>query len=221
MKSFITLIFTFLALGVCAQNTSGTLQFNGANYPAEMQEFPLSPAEAEKVIRERMRHAGYSPEKAKGYLLYRNVSIHELSGGSPKDVIFKVDRKSRKNNNESVVLMSSAEPGEIPSERVKGGAKGLASITTASGAGSFLAAFQPHMQHHAHNLSVASKSDDIRKAEKRLESLRKDQAKMEKKIKDLESDLQQNKKNQEVQSKEIESLQAELGTLKATAPGHP
>lgn len=216
MKLTFTFLLTVLSFSLVFAQKSipGTLSYNGANYPADQIEYNLPPAEAEKIIRDRMKSMGFTPERGKGYIVYRNVTMRDLSFGEPKDIIFKVDRKSKRESGASVISLITAKPGEIPTGKVKGAGKALSNITTASSAGSFLESFQDQMSNQAHNLSVLSKSDEIKKAEKRLENLQKDQSKIEKKIKDLESDLQSNLKNQEKQSAEIEALKKQLDVLK-------
>lgn len=221
MKS---VVFTLIAFLICsftmAQGTqSGTLQYNGANYPADVINFNIPPSDAENIIKDRMKSMGFTPEKGKGFLVYRNVTMSDLSFGQPVDLVFKVDKPSRKQSDASVVTLITAKAGEIPTEKVKGAGKTLATITPAASAGSFLQSFNEKVQSQAHNLAVTAKADDIRKAEKDLDNLKKDQSKLEKKIADLQSDLKSNLKDQETQASTLDALKKQLEDLKSNTPG--
>lgn len=216
MKWTFTLLFAFLlsATGNGQSVISGTLGYNGANYPCDVVEYNIPPSETEQIIRNRMKSLGYTPEKGKGYLVYKNVTMSDLSYGEPQDLIFKVDRKSKKESNTSVVSLITAKAGEVPDGKVKGAGKALAAITPASSAGEFLLSFKDQVANQAHNLSVLAKSDEIKKAEKKLDNLKKDQTKLEKKIKDLQGELQSNVNEQATQTAAIESLKQQLEVLK-------
>lgn len=218
---FTTFIFFLSSSWAISQSSvrSGTLDYNGAKYPCEIIEYPLPPGDAETVIKDQMREKGYNQEKGRNFIVYRNVKINDLNSNESHDLVFKVERKSRKESDISLVSLVTANPGEIPNERVKGGGKGIAVITTSSAAGAFLESFQPAVTLQAFNLSVLAKSDEVSKAEKKLDNLKKDQAKLERKIKDLQADLQSNTKSQESQSVEIESLKKALDDLKNNPPG--
>lgn len=220
MREFLILMMaTLCSTFACAQGVqSGTLQYNGANYPCDKIEFNLPPAETQQLIQDMMKSKGYNPEKGKNYLVYRNVNLPESADGEANDLIIKVERKDRKQPGVSVVSLITARHGEVPAEKVKGGGKTLASVTTSTAAGSFLRSFQPQVDNQAHNLLVLAKSDEIRKAEKKLADLKKEQAKLEKKIQELQGDLQTNIKDQDGQSAKIVNLKKQLEVLKLNSP---
>lgn len=221
MKSVIFIVIAFFTCSFSfAQDTqSGTLQYNGANYPADIIDFNIPPSDVENIIKDRMKSMGFTPEKGKGFLVYRNVTMSDLSFGQPYDLVFKVDKKSRKQSDESIVSLITAKTGEIPTEKVKGAGKTLATITPAASAGSFLRSFNEKVQSQAHNRSVTAKADEIRKAEKDLDNLKKDQTKLEKRISDLQGDLKSNLKDQETQTATLEALKKQLEDLKSNIPG--
>ena len=196
--------FLFVALTAKAQSfMKTTAEYNGQKYPCYVMEYDLPPNATEEVIKSELKKQGYNAVKSKGYLMYRNVRLENLSSNSPQDVLFKIDRKSRKESDKTLVTMISAKPGEIPSGKVKG-AKMVADISTPTGSEYFLNSFQDGMREAAHNLAVSTQENEVAKAEKKLEQLQKDQVKLEKKLKDIQEDLEANKKDQENQTEEIE-----------------
>lgn len=204
MRSILTLTaFLFVALTTKAQTfMKTTAEYNGQKYPCYVMEYALNPDATEDVIKNEMKKQGYTASKSKGYLVYRNVRLANLNNNAPQDVFFKIDRKSRKEGDKTLVTLISAKPGEIPEGKVKG-AKTVADISTSTDSELFLTGFQGGVQESSHNLAVKNQTDELAKAEKKMEQLQKDQVKLEKKIKDLQDDLQSNLKDQEKQTEEI------------------
>ena len=204
MRSILTLTaFLFVALTTNAQTfLKTTSEYNGQKYPCYVMEYNLPPGATEDVITSEMKKQGYNASKSKGYLVYRNVRLANLNNNAPQDVFFKIDRKSRKEDDKTLVTLISAKPGEIPEGKVKG-AKTVADISTSTDSELFLTTFQGGIQESSHNLAVKNQTDEVAKAEKKMEQLQKDQVKLEKKIKDLQDDLQSNLKDQEKQTEEI------------------
>lgn len=165
-----------------------------------------------------MKKQGYNASKSNGYLVYRNVRLEKLNNYAPQDILFKIDRKSRKEGDKTLVTLIAAKPGEIPDGKVKG-AKTAADISASSGSELFLNSFQSRIQESSHNLAVKNQTDEVAKAEKKLEQLQKDQVKLEKKLKDIQDDLESNKKDQENQNEEISKQKMILEQTKSQGSG--
>lgn len=211
MKYLFTLtVFLFVSVLALAQAPmKTTVEYNGQKYSCYIIEYNLPSDEAEDVIKNKLKSEGYNASKSKGFLVYRNVRFKDLNTGEPQDVFFKIDRKSRKEKDKSLVTMIAAKAGEIPEDKVKG-AKIVADITTPENSVDFLNSFQGSVDLQAYNLAVAAQTDEVAKAEKKLKSLQDAQVKLEKKIKDYQDDLEVNKKDQEKQTDEIAKQKALL-----------
>ena len=202
---YISILITslFLSAAVFAQAPmKTTAEYNGQKYPCYIIEYNIPADDAENVIKNKLKAEGYNADKSKGFLVYRNVKLKDLNPDEAQDVFFKVEKKSRKEKDKSLVTMIAAKAGEIPEDKVKG-AKIVADVTAPENSVDFLNSFQSDVDLQAYNLDVAAQTDEVAKAEKKLENLQKEQTKLEKKIKDLQDDLSVNKKNQETQTDEI------------------
>lgn len=222
MKYVFTLLVSlcFSAFSFAQSPMQTTAEYNGQKYPCYIIEYSLPPDDAENVIKNKLKAQGYNAVKSKGFLVYRNVRIQELDATEPQDVLFKVERKSRKESDKSLVTMITAKAGEIPEDKVKG-AKIVADIHSSDNSIDFLNSFQSSVDLQAYNLSVQAQTDEVAKAEKKMESLQKEQTKLEKKIKDLQDDLAVNKKDQEKQADEIARQKALLQDKIAQKPAQP
>lgn len=220
MKYLFTLFLSlFTGIFIFAQSAmQNTVEYNGQKYPCYVIEFNLPPNETEDVIKNKLKSEGYSADKSKGFLVYRNVRLKELEADEARDVLFKVDRKSRQERDISLVTFITALPGEIPEGRVKG-AKIVANITSSDNSASFLNSFQANMELKAYELAIAAQTDLVAKAEKQLEKLKEDQVHLEKKIREYQDELAVNKKNQEKQVKEVARQRKLLEDKIAAKPG--
>jgi hypothetical protein len=221
MKYFINLLLS-LFISVSFVNAQSpmktTAEYNGQKYPCYLIEYNLPPEEAEIVIKEKLRAQGYNASKSKGYLMYRNVKLNDLDSDNAQDILFNVERKSRKEKDKSIVTMITAKAGLIPEDKVKG-SKMVADIEPSSNSVSFINSFQSAVDLQAYQLAVSTQEDEVAKAEKKLKNLQDDQIKLEKKIKDYQSDLEINKKDQEKQVDEIANQKSILEKKKNEKPG--
>ena len=221
MKYFINLLLS-LFISVSFVNAQSpmktTAEYNGQKYPCYLIEYNLPPEEAENVIKEKLRAQGYNASKSKGYLVYRNVKLNDLDSDNAQDILFNVERKSRKEKDKSIVTMITAKAGLIPEDKVKG-SKMVADIEPSSNSVSFINSFQSAVDLQAYQLAVSTQEDEVAKAEKKLKNLQDDQIKLEKKIKDYQSDLEVNKKDQEKQVGEIANQKSILEKKKNEKPG--
>jgi hypothetical protein len=219
MKYIFTLIVALLATAFTfAQSPMPTTaEYNGQKYPCYIIEYNLPPDETRDVIVNKLKSEGYNASKSKGYLVYRNTRLKDLNADEPQDVFFKIDRKSRKEKDKSIVTVITAKSGEIPGDKVKG-AKTVAAIESAANTIPFINSFQSNINLSAYNLAVSNQEDVVDKAEKKLKDLKDDQSKLEKKIKGLQDDLAKNKTDQQKQTEEIAKQKTILEQKKADKP---
>lgn len=221
MKYFISLLLS-LFISVSFVNGQSpmktTAEYNGQKYPCYIIEYNLPPEEAENVIKEKLRAQGYNASKSKGYLVYRNVKLNDLDSDNAQDVLFNIERKSRKEKDKSIVTMIAAKAGLIPEDKIKN-AKMVADIEPSPNSVSFINSFQSAVDIQAYQLAVSAQEDEVAKAEKKLKNLQDEQLKLEKKIKDYQSDLEVNKKDQEKQVDEIANQKSILEKKKSERPG--
>lgn len=220
MKYIFTLIVSLLSAGFTFAQTpmNSTAEYNGQKYPCFITEYNLPPDDTKNVIVEKLRAEGYNADKSKGYLVYRNVRLQELDSAGAQDVFLKIDRKSRKEKDKSIVTMITAKAGVIPEDKVKG-ATMVANVESSPNSISFINSFQSGINLQAYNLAVSDQQDVVAKAEKKLQSLQDDSVKLVKKINEYQNDLEVNKKDQQKQWDEIAKQKAILDDTKAKKPG--
>jgi hypothetical protein len=219
MKYIFSLIISLFVTGfVFAQAPMPTtVEYNGQKYPCYIVEYNLPPDETEDVIVNKLKSQGYNADKSKGFLVYRNTRLKDLNPDEPQDVFFKIERKSRKEKDKSIVTMIAAKAGLIPEDKVKG-PKGIAAIELSPNSVSFINSFQKDINMSEYNLAISNQQGEVADAEKKLKNLKDDQDKLEKKIKSLQDDLSKNKTDQQNQTDEIAKQKTILDQKKAAKP---
>ena len=206
MKNILTTI-SCLLFAACsfAQPYEGTVDYQKKGEKAIIIEFPYPPSVVEDAIVDKMDKLGYKKKESKGFLVYKNIVLTDVSNEAA-DYMIKVERKSRKDRDESVVYLLISRNDENIIAR--------SDALINSNAKTFLNNLSPTVE--AFNLEVQIKDQDdaVTKAEKKLKNLQDDEDNMLKKIKKLQDDLRDNARDQQDQQKEIEKQRQVLDALK-------
>ena len=208
MKKLAFLI-CMLSLGsaVKAQSTVENVSYLKIDRQAVVNELPFSEKIIMGAIDEKMGQMGYKGKSTKGFTVYKGVRMAELGTGD-YDLYFMADRKSRRNkDNSTLTLMLSTGNETFVTTQTDAGLisnakKYLDSITT------MIAAYDLEQQ-------IIDQQDAVSKADKKYNNLIDEGQSLEKKRKNIESDIEDNKKNQTQQQSEIEKQKLILETLKS------
>lgn len=177
------------------------------DHVAAVIELPYPPDVVEDAIKEYMAKKGYKVSSAKGVHSFKGVKLHP-NNSSNNDIHFKVERKSRKEKEVSLVHLVVSKENESLVQRLADDRAGI------EDGKSFLNAMTPHFEAHHLEVEIGNQDKSVKKAEKKLDDLVEDQQDLEKKIKNLQEKLEQNKKDQETQKAEIGNQKTILETLK-------
>lgn len=195
-----------------SQAYEGNIEYNKKKQQAVLIDYAFSQEAVENAIVQKMEKLGYKAKtekgmfnKDKGFIVFKNAFITDISDNS-MDYIIKVDRKSRKEKDETTLylIMSKDETNALASMDASGVGK----------AKSFLNGLLPDIEEANLELEIEAQDGTVVKAEKKYKNLQDDQQSLEKKIKGLQADLEKNIKDQENQQKEIENQKQALELLK-------
>lgn len=211
MKKYLPLfIFVLSMLRLQAQEiTEGKVDHHRKDQPALILELPYPPDVVEDAIKDYLNKKGAKGNSSKGFQLFKDTRLNDLdTEGS--DLYFKVERKSRKEKDASVVYFYVTPR----NENLKATASPAVEMHNQSNARSFLAAMLPSVEAHNLEVEISGQEGAVKKAEKRYDRLTEDAEDMQKKLKKLQEDIEQNKKDQENQKKEIEKQKGILETMR-------
>lgn len=213
-KILLSITFLFvLAKYAGAQAYEGTVEYDKKKHRALIAEYPFPPEVVEEAIVQRLEKSGHRAKEEKGLFnsdkgakVYKNEYVDEIHGDR-MDYVIKVERKSKKESDRSIVYMIMLKDGANHIEHLD--AEGL------SKAKSFLNNMEPHIESTHLEIKIRGQQDVITKAEKKLKKLQDDKLKMEEQIQKLQLSLEDNAKQQEEAAKDMELQQQTMESLKS------
>jgi len=206
-KIIIPIIFIFFFFYTTnAQSYEGSVGYQKKEEKAIIIEFPYPPSVVEDAIIDKMQKLGYKKKESKGFLVFKNAILADISS-EPADYMIKVERKSRKDKDESIVYLLINRNDENIIAR--------SDALINSNSKTFLNHLSPDVEAYNVEVQIREQETAVAKAEKKLKDLQDDRETMEKKIKNLQEDLKENAKDQEDLKKEIEKQKQGLEAVKS------
>jgi len=201
-----------LLLCVCssllyAQSRITEVEYQKVSRPAIVNEVPFASKTVEKAIEEDFAKKGYKGTSSKGFTVYKGVRLPQL-GPDAYDIYFMAEKKSRRDNDNSTVTMMIT----------KGFDAFVSQSTDATlfgNAQTYLDSLRNIVAVYDLEQQILAQEDELKKADKKNESLKEEAKDLEKKKKKLEDQIEDNIKDQKNQEKEVEKQKQILETLKA------
>jgi len=208
MKYTLTL-FVFLVLNstVSAQSHIATIEYANIKRQAVVNDIPFPEKTVREAINNKMEQIGYKGKEMKGFTVYRGVKLTAL-GKEPYDLYFSVDRKSRKDKDNSTLTLLVS----------KGFDSFVADSSDAhlmANAISYLDSIKIMIAAYDLEQQIIAQEDAVKKADKKYNNLLDDGANLEKKLKNIEKEIDDNKKDQLNQENELTKEKQILETLRA------
>lgn len=206
MKKIVLLLTIVISLtSACvAQAYEDNIQYDKKKQQAIAINYNYPAQAVENAFTEKMLKLGFKAKEEKGilnkdrgFIVFKNAYVTDISTDR-MDYIIKVERKSRKESDESVMYMIMIKDGE--NAMIKMGAENT------DRAKLLLNNMLPEIEAANLELQIKAQEEVVAKAEKKLKDLKDDQASLEKR-------LQQNKTDQEDTQKDIEAQKQSLGIL--------
>lgn len=193
---------------VIGQAVAGRVEYQKSQQPAAIIELPYSPETTEAAIKDFLAKKGAKSSNAKGFLVFKKVQL-ALSDPTPSDVYFKIDKKSKRDNNNSVVYMMVSKQDENVATRSSEDNYGIDQAI------SFLNEIGPSISGYSLGVDMKAQEENIKKAEKRYNSLLDEAKDLENRRRGIEEKLQDNLREQERQKAEVDKQRQILEEMNA------
>lgn len=201
------ILFSVFALQAVAQKPTkqypGKVKYQKTEQDATIFDVPYPAGQVEDGLRDLAAKQGVKVKEKNGFYEARNLVLKNLDH-KKHDVYYRVDKSGK---NECKVYIILAEPGEDLANRTSSHA---ALAGSAAGGAVILASIAPHLDEHDFNLVKLDQEEAIKKAEKKLASLQDEQSKLQKRLADINKELEKNAKDQNLAASELESRKSEL-----------
>lgn len=192
LSILIALTALFVSAHVFAQTDpiEGTVEYQKGVKRAAVIELPYSPDVVEGALKQYLAKGGVKEERLKGMQVFKNARLTPTDGEAA-DLYFKVDKKSRREDNISVVYLIIGRPNENVALRTADDAYRI------QDAKAFLGSFQPQAQSYELEQNISKNDDNIKKSERKMNDLQDDRKRLEKKIQEQQQELDRLKAEKE------------------------
>jgi hypothetical protein len=213
-------LMSFLCAGTMsavAQATYSTITINKKMQPGLVLDLPNTAEVAEGTLLQKLKETGYAPEtsgamfwkknKQDGFYVFNGVTLPALNN-QKLDLYFKIEPKGRKAKDQSTMsmLVSKGYDNYVSQE---------SDSVTFLAAAEFLNSFVAGNLSYSLQKEIEAQEKVVVNAEKKLASLEDDEKSLQKKIEQLQADVQNKRTDRDLQMKEISSQKAILDALKA------
>ncbi|MFT3826879.1 MAG: hypothetical protein QM731_23345 [Chitinophagaceae bacterium] len=206
--SLLLLISLCTITNIFAQSraSEGKVDYQGKK-TAAIIEVPYASDVVEDAIKENMAARGIKGTSTRGFTVYRNSKVtHDRD--EQGDFYFKVERKSRKDKDVSIVSLIVGRPGENIGVRTETDDHYLQEGK------SFLNDILPSVEAYKLEVDIKEQDESVTTANKKLQSLIKDSVDLDAKIKGLQQKMEENKTARQAQSEEIVKQQGVLDAMR-------
>jgi hypothetical protein len=206
MKQIFLLLISAITINISAwsQAYEDKTQYDKKKQQAIAIDYSYPADAVQNAIVQKLGKMGYKPKEEKGilnrdkgFLIFKNAYVTDISNDK-MDFIIKVERKSRKESDESTLYLIMNKNSENALLKMQ--------PDDINRAKSFLNDMLPEVEAADLEIRIKDQQETVARAEKKLSNLKDDQISLEKK-------LQDNKAAQEATQKDIEAQKQALGVL--------
>jgi hypothetical protein len=207
MKKISLLFMAFLSFAIVtlAQSYEGTTQYDKKKQVAIVIDYAYPSQAVENAMIQRMEKLGYRAKEEKGILnrdkgvlVFKSAYVTDISK-EKMDYIIKVDRKGKKENDESILYLILQKDGENAMDKLEANDIGKAKL--------YLNNMLPDIEAANLELQIKVQEEVVLKAEKKLKGLQDDKIELERK-------LAENAKSQDDTIKDIDAQKQSLEGLR-------
>ncbi len=208
MKKLFTLLLVFVVALASAQTGTTTVEYLKVNRQGLVMELPFTEKTVRDAIDAKMQGMGYKGKDSKGFTIYKGVRMTEI-GPDSYDLYFLADRKSKKEKESSylTILVSKGFDNFVADSndtKIFNNTKTYLDANMRD----LVAAYDLSLQ-------IASQEEAVKKADKKYNGLIDDGQSLEKKRREIEKNIEDNKKDQANQKSELDKQRQILETLRA------
>lgn len=195
-----------------SQSYESKTEYNKVQQPAILCEFAYPASLVEEVVETDLKQKGLGKAKStKGFNLYQAVNFTEISGDKI-DFYISIDRKSRKEKDLTTVAV-------LVSKGYDNFISGSSDAAIMQNVMTYVNGLKDKLEKASLEIKIADQEAAVKKEDKRYNDLIDEAADLEKKRRKIESDIEDNKKNQEKQKAEAAKQKEILETLRAQRKG--
>jgi hypothetical protein len=230
MKKLLIICLLFISYSSQAQPTDPSqihpeekmIMYNGHEVPGYTIEAPFSADKVEDAMRSRLKKMDVKVKESNDFWEAKNVVFPRIRKDAV-DAYMKIERKSKKESDVSIVVLILTEPGVPPGspESTIAAARGEKEAMDVIGAFGLLTKLNGFTDMNSAALDISLQEEKVKKSEKKNKDLIEDGEDLQKKLEKTQDDINDNKKAQEKQLSELNKQKEILMNLQAKRPASP
>jgi len=199
-RLFYTCLTLLLSQVIYAQSYEGSIDYQKTRQSVAMIQLPYQRQKVEDALTEYMAKQGAKSANVKGFTVLRSVRLGPTDT-SVADLYFRTETKNRAEKDMTILTLLPIKKNQDLLSRPSGDNMFIPQARY------FLDSMAPYVDAYMVNLQFKEQDALVKKARKKLDGLINDQADLDKKLRRLQSDLDENKQQQ---AKEAANLQSNI-----------
>ncbi|MBN9386103.1 MAG: hypothetical protein J0H74_35425 [Chitinophagaceae bacterium] len=197
-KVYLTCLGIISAGVIYAQSYEGKIDYQKTQQPVAVVQLSCSKTTVEDGLSEYMAKKGAKRTGVKSFTVFRSVRLNDADTALT-DLYFMMEPKSRQEKDITLLTLLPVRKNQDILTRPAG------DNTLVPAARSFLDSLAPALEAYSIRVHAGTQEALLQKARKKLNGLINDQVDLEKKIRGLEADIDENKKEQAKQASDLRS----------------
>lgn len=193
-----SLLILALKMDSWSQAFATKVEYQKTQQSAAGIQLPYASGTVEDALKDYMAKKGYKSTSSKGFVVFRGARL-DSNDADLSDLYFTVERKSRKEKDETLITLLPAKSGQ---DILTDSSANEAKIEKAK---SFLDNMAPFIGSQLIQLQINDQDASLKKAQKKMNGLMDDRNDLDKKIRKLKGDLDQNQKDQVKEASDLQS----------------
>ena len=208
MKNILLLFLTLsFSVAYSQEVMESKVEFQKTTQPSVMVSVPYTSDVVEDAIKDYFNRMGVKADDSHGFLVFKSARL-SLTDTWNSDLYFKVERKSRKEKDESIIYFFATPENQQPNLRKPGDQYGV------DGARNFLRSMLPSLDAYNLQVQISIQEEEVRKAEKKYQRVIDEGDDLDKKLKKVQENIEENKNDRAKQKEEMENQRKLLEALK-------
>jgi hypothetical protein len=201
MRNLLLLLFTvfFILTAVNGQSYKSSYTFQKNTYTVAALQVPFEEDVVADAVKDYMLAHGYKDAHYKDFIVFRSVPL-DNSGSIVTDTYFNINRKSRSEKDMTIVSLLPVKKGETLSPAT------VEDSSFISNSIIYLDSLKNRVYRYSLTKLIEGQQKTLDKTQAKLLSLKNDSGDIAKKIRNYESELVDNKNDQEKQTKVINNI---------------
>jgi hypothetical protein len=208
MKNILLLFLTLsFSVAYSQEVMESKVEFQKTTQPSVMVSVPYTSEVVEDAIKDYFNRMGVKADDSHGFQVFKSARL-SLTDTWNSDLYFKVERKSRKEKDESIIYFFATPENQQPNLRKPGDQYGV------DGARNFLRSMLPSLEAYNLQVQISIQEEEVRKAEKKYQHVIDEGDDLDKKLKKVQENIVENKNDLAKQKEEMETQRKLLEVLK-------